>query len=405
MNIAEVLGTRLLPRIRAWVRDDKTAETRSRSPKRRFNYVWATQARTLSVVNAAVGVILACNIVVLVWTGWAEGGTPKMEHKRAVIHAGFVERRNESSAGAAAQALHPGKTGGVNANVQRQPPVAELLSVTRVREPKARPEAPVIKWTPPVAQIYGIAQHGCRAQWNEFAARAQLGGWSAIRWDVAKTQSIRLAAPPLPLDPAIVSLARYARGRGTRAALRRQIAYLDAHRRAWAGVARARVAHALIMDAHLFPTLRTAEKLGAWLSDADSAAITQHARWHVMLLRALDTAQKRRTRRPVVNWVDGIRRADTAKGAGAYVVSQAGARMLLAHVRAYRGSLDGEFARLAREMNDNFIVLTPCEEVAGVCDELTQDITDERVMGKFRCVWRALEERKFVQHVLKLSKF
>ena len=82
-------------------------------------------------------------------------------------------------------------------------------------------------------------------------------------------------------------------------------------------------------------------------------------------------------------------------------MSQAGARLLLAHVRAYRGTLDAEFSRLAKEMDGGFVVLTPCEEAAGICDTLTEDITVERVTTKFQCVWRSMEERHLAQLILK----
>lgn len=401
-HIREALGMRR-PRTRARARSEATSETRSRSPKHRFQYSWARQTRTIVIVNTLVGAIIACTVMVVVWIRWDEGVLPRVDTPKTVTHAGYVERRTVSYAGAAARALFDGNDLDIGSDIPPplpQPPTAAAVTTVRKAESEIRPRT--VNTKPPVAQIYAISQHGCRAQWEEFADRSRLNGWPAVRWNVAQTRTIRLAAPPIALDPGLASLARHARGRGTRAALRRKIAYLDAHRRAWSTVARTRATNALIMDVHLFPSSHAAEKLETWLRDVDNAAIALNSQWHIMSLRPIDTVHhKPRRRRNAEHWADGIRRAGTTRGASAYIVSQAGARLLLAHVRAYRGTLDAEFSRLAKEMDGGFVVLTPCEEAAGICDTLTEDITVERVTTKFQCVWRSMEERHLAQLILK----
>jgi len=318
---------------------------------------WAKQSGTIYVVNGFVLAVIACNTFALFWGRWdsprsspyyyekngnSNGYTPKK------TNVGYVTKRTIAEAGPAAAELDldvapPAPR--LSSHLQQSYDEQEILRQDRQRRERL---ANAQNIPPPFEHVYAITQHGCRAQWEEFADRARLAGWHANEWMVTRARRIRLSAPPIPLDPAVTALAAHAHGRGTRGALRRRVAYMDAHHRAWTAASNARVKRALIIDTHLFPRISTVTHLAEWLDAADKISAERNSPWHILLLRRRSPMLRRFTRKDTP-WGNGLwktRIRSTGTGASAYVVSLAGARLLMRSVRAYRGALDGEFARL-----------------------------------------------------------
>lgn len=330
------------PRATGWAaRDTKRHDLRRCS--------WLYNGRTVSVLNAFVMLIVICNASFLLWSRLSPSAASKTKHQDTRTHAGYVQRRSIDSAGAAAIALG-----------------LDTTSVQRVR----------------LERVYAIAQRGCRPQWLQFARRAHEAHWPIVRWPCLRASQVRLAAPPIELAADIATAARTAH-RTQRARLRRSIAYLDAHRRAWIDMTRRGAHRALLIDQHLFVR-------DAHLHNVLDAADEPQLAWHVLLLRQVagelgeQWAQVHGTR---------VVRVRNAIGAAAYVLSSAGAHLLLDNVDTYRGSMDEEFARLQTEMGADFVVLTACVGGSG-CDEASRDITLERVAKKYSCVWRRFEEHR-----------
>lgn len=411
--------------------------SRSLSPRRKRGtgtssggrWAWAKHSGTVFVVNVFVLAVIACNTLALFWTRWDSDTTPRSaayyinyssgnKYVPIKTHVGYVTKRSVADAGPVAAELDldiapPAPRISLPTDHQQTYDEQEMLRQDQQRRERLSNARNI----PPLFEhVYAITQHGCRAQWEEFADRARLAGWHANEWLVQRARRIRLSAPPIPLDPAVTALAAHAHSRGTRGALRRRVAYLDAHRRAWTSISSARAKRALIIDTHLFPRTSTVTHLAEWLDTADKVSTKRNAPWHILLLRrrtpvsvSIATSISRRLTRKDTPWGNtGLwktRRRSTGTGASAYVISLAGARLLLRSVRAYRGSIDGEFARLKSELGDAFVVLTPCESGTGnrnmLCDTFTQDITVDKVENKFICVSRALEEKHALQRLRK----
>lgn len=405
---------------------DTTLLSRSLSPRRKRSgssaggrWAWARHSGTIFVVNVFVLAVIAGNTLALFWARWdATSSRPSVSHYDTTnnqnkyepkrTHVGYVTKRTVAEAGPAGAELDldvapPAPR--ISSNLHQAYEEQEMLRKDQQRRERLATYANARSSTPPFEHVYALTQHGCRAQWEEFADRALLAGWHANEWMVTRAKRIRLSAPPIPLDPAVTALAAHAHGRGTRGALRRRVAYMDAHKRAWIAVVNARVKRALIIDTHLFPRVSTVAHLGEWLETADKTSVERNTPWHILLLRRRTPLISRMTRKDTLWGNTGLwktRIRSTGTGASAYVVSLAGARLLRRAVRAYRGSIDGEFARLKSEMGDAFVVLTPCESGASrgmLCDTFTQDITVERVENKFVCVSRTIEEKHALQRL------
>lgn len=316
-----------------------------------------TSTRTLFALNVFVLAVLAQNAGTVLVSHFAPSRSassrPRRVQSRPLSHAGYVERR------------------------------------------PATYRAPA---RGPVDAVLGLGMPGCGRQWARFAA--QMGPVAPVRRvPVASARNVRLASPPVKLAPGLMAALATAT-RPARARLRRRVAYFAAHRTAWEIAIDGKRPRTLIIDEGLLLDPKFAHRLGKTIDAADEVSIARRAPWHVILLRRVRPKSHRRAR----SWAPGASgapatvRVDDAAGAGAYVVSYAGAKLLLERAATYRGTIDDEMAKLAREDQEGFVMLDACtgRYKAALCPGVAADITVDEVREKVQCIWRRFEEQRLV---------
>lgn len=413
----------MLQRSKARLRPTATATaTAAAAIKRRARgaLAWALRVRTVNAVNA----LAACILTYVAWNVYhagtsSSGGGHRRSMRRQVDaravfgHAGYVHARSPGDAPVAARALFrnqedgDGDSSGVQDTTRHVHPVsfAELLAAApdlAHAPPGDLPshltvrERDRTRKLPPLAHAFALVQSGCRVQWGAFLHHARVYNLRAHRVDVRRARAVNLHSPPIPLDPVLARIASHSRGQRSHAHLRRHIAYLAAHRRAWAKLVDWRLPYALISDSHIFPSEVAMDKVNRWIADASATNP-----WHVLLLRRMQPKGHGFGEADAEAGGMGelVEVAQTSIGASAYVVSYEGARLLLDNVRAYRGSMDEEIRRLKRELGAGLVVLAPHCAKRIVCEDFTADIMSDRARRKFNCAWRVVDEQQLIRRL------
>ncbi|CAN8071079.1 unnamed protein product [Agarophyton chilense] len=248
--------------------------------------------------------------------------------------------------------------------------------------------------------VFVITSQKCSSQFREFQKMAHEAGITAVKWEHTDVRRVSLDKPPMPISDSALGKLQNLKGRDL-FVVRRHIAYFDAHRRLWAHVAASGKQRSLVIDDSLFPTTRLLRSLPSVLSDADQESIARQKPWHFMFLRRQVVHHKSiRKKRKESMWVMNAKYkhpvvlANISHGASAYVLSLDGAILLQKHVRTFREPLDIEIGLVQRDLKDQFVALSACNNdvQAPFCPEMIMDISHNS--GKaHNCLWRRLYER------------
>lgn len=251
--------------------------------------------------------------------------------------------------------------------------------------------------------IYVLTNSRCEQQWELFQQLANNFSLSYVRWPQLDSRQVQLSNPPLPLST-LVSKQIAGNNRAVLSILKRQIAYLDSHRRIWKNVIQTGRQRVLVTDDTLFPKPRLLRSLPSTMTNIDQESVARQTPWHFIFLRRqvqgiqMKRKSHRRRREPMwtVNpkYKHDVVIANISHGVGSYVLSLQGAKFLLSHVKRYRVPLDVEIGLLQKEQSAKFMALSACnnDDLRPFCPEIIRDISNSRGSGTFDCVWRRLQE-------------
>lgn len=241
--------------------------------------------------------------------------------------------------------------------------------------------------------VYVVTSARCGKQWETFQRLSEAHGIPVTRWIQSDARKISFAAPPIPLAGGITGGSRAAT-----AILKRQLAYMDAHRRVWRRVIDMRQQRVLVIDDSLFPTPRLLRLLPATLADIDTESVAQQTPWHFVFLRRSLSPKLHPGHREAIWTVNSryghtVTIANVSHGAGAYVLSLDGANFLLEHITAFRAPLDVEIGLLQHDHRSNFTALSMCNDVSDTpfCPKMIQDISTRKSVS-LECTWRRAHE-------------
>jgi hypothetical protein len=260
-------------------------------------------------------------------------------------------------------------------------------------------------------EVYAITNPKCPGQWAEFSRRVSGAGLRVMQWPMPPFKHMSLTKPPMPMLPSALvdSLT------GTKAVVsivKRQLAYLQAHRAIWEYVSSTGRQRVLIMDDNVFPNERLQRVVPSLFNQIDQESLAMQTAWHLVTFRrklathAATTDGKGNRTGGVGSesvWCSNpkynhpVVRAQPSFGSSMYALSAEGARWLLEHVKVYRAPLDVEFAMLQREHAEDFVVLSACnnDDKVDFCPEIAKDISvPSSKQSEFECVWRRLQERR-----------
>lgn len=242
--------------------------------------------------------------------------------------------------------------------------------------------------------VYVITNSKC-GLWGEVERRANLAQLPVKSWPMVRWKSISLENPPVRLSPDVRKRLNL-RKRTAVKTLKRQLAYLDAHRGIWQVVANKSIQRALVLDEAFFPSKRLLASLPPTMSNIDIESIAQQKPWHIVQFRlvraraheAVPWSMNPKYHHPVV-------RANASLGAGMYALSTSGAQYLLQHVNEYRAPLDVEFGLLQAE-DVNFVALNACNNnrPRPFCPEMV-DVLEGR--DSMECLWHRFWETKNIK--------
>lgn len=241
-----------------------------------------------------------------------------------------------------------------------------------------------------------ITNDRCERQWDEFQIAANKIPLTFSKWTPTNSRQISLKDPPIPIAPEAMRNVKTG-NRAVMSIVKRQLSYMDAHRRLWQYVVDTRKQRVLVLDDTLFLHERLRKSLPALLTNVDQESIARQKAWHFLFLRRQKLSATDResawTMNPVYNHAVVV--ANVSHGIGAYVLSLPGARFLLHHVNRYRAPLDVEIGLLQRDFPDDFVALSACNNnrVTPFCPEVIQEIAVPTTRPVFDCVWRRVQER------------
>jgi hypothetical protein len=257
-------------------------------------------------------------------------------------------------------------------------------------------------------EVYAITNPKCPGQWEEFARRARHAGLGSLQWPMPPFKHISISQPPMP----ILASAFIDANTGNKAVisiLKRQLAYLQAHRAIWEYVLSTGRQRVLIVDESVFPTERLLRILPSLFNQIDQESLAMQTSWHMVTFRrkpavpAFKANSNDKTREAEAVWCSSpkyghsVVRSRPSFGSGMYALSSDGARWLLEHVTSYRAPMDVELALLQQENPDEFVVLSACnnDDESDFCPEVAMDIgVQSSRQNQFECVWRRLHERR-----------
>lgn len=244
--------------------------------------------------------------------------------------------------------------------------------------------------------VFVITNEKCERQWEQFQILANKIPLSYTKWPVIDSRHVSLEVPLMP----IASKAFRDVKTGNRAVLsiiKRQLSYLEAHRRLWKFVIDTGKQRVLVIDDTLFPNERLRKSLPALLNNADQESVARQQPWHYIFLRRQklldEDPETMWSMNPVYN--HAVVAANASHGTGAYVLSLAGARFLHKHITRYRAPLDVEIGLTQRDFPNDFIALSACNNdlVKPFCPEIIEEIPVAKGRQVFDCVWRRVQER------------
>jgi hypothetical protein len=278
---------------------------------------------------------------------------------------------------------------------------SRLAGYSEVRSGTFRSRYPSNKLSDVFDEVFVITNPKCPSQWDTFQSHAMHAGLKVRQWPVMPFRRISLASPPIPLARS-ASLDDRGGNKQAVSILKRQVSYLDAHRRIWQHVTETRKQRVLILDDSIFPSDRLRQLLPTLFNNVDQESIAGQTPWHLVTFRR-KTARwnTSSTQPPEAAWCSNphynhaVVRARPSYGSGMYAISIGGAFWMLEHVREYRAPMDVEIALLQKENEEEFVALSACnnDEPREFCPDLAEDISLARTKHNFECSWRRLHER------------
>lgn len=245
--------------------------------------------------------------------------------------------------------------------------------------------------------IFVISNDHCEEQWQEFQRAANKVPLQYSRWLQIGFRHVSLSDPPIPLAPGAM-MDKTTGKKLSSSNLRRQIAYLEAHRHLWKYVVETGRQRVLILDDTVFPNDRLRRSLPSVLTNVDQESVARQTKWHFMFLRRQKRDIKQKEQMWTMNAVfnHAVVHANVSYGVGAYVLSIDGARFLVDHVKHYRAPLDVEIGLLQTEFPNDFVALSACNNDSPVplCPEIVSDISTSRTKRLADCAWRRLQEKR-----------
>jgi len=344
-----------------------------------------TKRSVLNVVNRIVLVLLAWQLLTIVLLQWGfsrirdsvkQGNLPYPLDLVLEVHRG-----NLTSSPSKSTPLFPG------------------YAMVKQGTFRDRYPSTTLQGTGTFDEIMVVTSPKCEHQWEEFQKKANLASLSYLKWPQTDQRHMSLRSPPLEVAPE--ALRDSATGnRAVISILKRQIGYLDAHRRLWDYVVKTGKQRVLVLDDTLFPTDRLLNSFPSLMTNIDQESVARQEPWHFVFLRRRRHAGHGNMEEAVwsMNTVynHAVVQANMSHGAGAYVLSLHGARWLLEHVKRYRVPLDVEIGLLQREFPTEFVALSACNNDLNTefCPEVVMDISSQHSKLIFDCVWRRLQERR-----------
>lgn len=267
----------------------------------------------------------------------------------------------------------------------------------KVREGTFRSKYPstALEGTDTFDSIFVVTNEKCEQQWEEFQRMANKIPLQCTRWVQVGLRHISLTDPPIPIAPRAMT-DKVSGKKITNSNLRRQIAYLDAHRQLWKFIVQTGKQRVLVLDDTVFPNERMCRSLPSVLTNVDQESVARQMKWHFMFLRRQKRNVEQKERAFTMNSIfnHAVVHANVSYGVGAYVLSIDGARFLLDHIRQYRAPLDIEIGLLQNEFPDKFVALSACNNDSPVpfCPEMINEISTARTKRMANCAWRRLQE-------------
>lgn len=352
-----------------------------------------SKRRVVGIVNLAVFVILSTYVASLVRNGGeARMATIVFDSKRLdqlpypLNIVAQVRRRNISVSTPLSHKTQPGYVGVKPGTFRSKYPSLDIAGTGTFDE------------------VYVLTSDKCDGQWQEFLRHANAVSMSVVKWPVQDSKHISLTSPPLPV--AASALQDTATGNtAVMSILKRQISYLEAHRRIWKHVADTDRQRVLILDDTLFPNERLLKSMPSLFTNADQESVAGQKPWHFIFFRRKRLPlqiHEQSLQHPEIMWSMNPRyshavvRAKPSIGAGMYALSSTGAKWLLEHVPRYRVPLDLEIALLQRDFPEEFVTLSACnnDTPKEFCPEIVKEIPVPDSKHLFECVWRRLQEKR-----------
>jgi hypothetical protein len=278
---------------------------------------------------------------------------------------------------------------------------SSFAGYSEIRSGTFRSRYPSSKISDVFDDVFVITNPKCPSQWDTFQLHAMNAGLKVKPWPVLPFRRISLSSPPLPLARS-ASLDERGGNKQAVSILKRQVSYLDAHRRIWQHVTEARKQRVLVLDDSIFPSDKLRQLLPTLFNNVDQESIAGQTPWHLVTFRR-KTAQWNTSsaQTPEAAWCSNphynhaVVRARPSYGSGMYALSIAGAFWMLEHVQEYRAPMDVEIALLQKENAEEFVALSACnnDEPREFCPDLAEDISLARTKHNFECAWRRLHER------------
>lgn len=256
-------------------------------------------------------------------------------------------------------------------------------------------------------EVYVISNLRCAQQLSKFEKKCRKAGLPVQQWPQTDPHHFSLNDPPIPISQQLIGEIKQGSNESI-PMLKRQIAYLDTHRRVWQHAILLGKQRIFVIDDTLFPTAKLLESFPFFLSNVDQESVAHQKPWHFIFLRRMLLASKlwkeqgvRREATWAMNskYHHAVVQANVSYGVGAYVLSLEGARFLHGHITEYRRPLDVEIGMLQIEFSKRFVALSACnnDEPSPFCPEMMDDIS-ERLENSIDCVWRRIEEQRTAQN-------
>lgn len=243
--------------------------------------------------------------------------------------------------------------------------------------------------------ILVISNPRCDRAWKYFERLASKERLKVTRFPMTDWGRVSIQNPPIPIADGVWHSDNEA-NKSSVTFVRRQVAYMDAHRRVWEYIRDNRKERLLVVDDSVFPTNRFRRMISQAMDNIDVQSVAMQREWHFIYLRRLLLPEQGMTTKemiwaPNAKYHHSITVAKPSFGIGAYIVSLSGARLMLDTFRAYRVPLDVQIGIAVKE--GALVALSACnnDRNRDWCPELFKVTVAE---DRYECLWKRVWERR-----------